>query len=55
MSEKDGAARAKQYREQAAACLEWANKMSLQSDRARMMDMAARWLDLAKEAETKEA
>ena len=53
MSDGESAHRAKQYREQAAACLDWANRMSLESDRVRMTDMALRWLDLAKEAEAK--
>jgi hypothetical protein len=43
--------RAKRYRDQAAACLEWASKMSLEADRTRMTEMALQWLDLAKEAE----
>ena len=42
---------AKRYQDQAAACLEWASRMSLEADRTRMTAMALQWLDLAKKAE----
>lgn len=53
MSEKSKSAKAAEYRRQAASCIEVANRMSLAADRARMMDMAQGWLDLAKQAESK--
>jgi putative IMPACT (imprinted ancient) family translation regulator len=40
------------YRKMAADCIEVAQRMSLKDDRARMMEMAQRWLDLAQQAET---
>jgi hypothetical protein len=43
---------AEQYRKMAADCIEVAQRMSLKDDRARMMEMAQRWLDLAQQAET---
>jgi hypothetical protein len=43
--------RAAEYRRLAAECLEVAERMSLRADRSRMMEMAQRWLDLAKKAE----
>jgi hypothetical protein len=43
--------RAAEYRRLAAECLEVAERMSLREDRARMMEMAQRWLDLAQKAE----
>ena len=42
--------RAAEYRKHAAVCLEVAGRMPLEADRARMTEMAQRWLDLAKEA-----
>ena len=47
--------RADEYRRLAADCLEVAERMSLREDRARMMEMAQRWLDLAKKAEADES
>jgi len=41
-----------EYRKMAADCIEVAQRMSLKDDRARMMQMAQRWLDLAQQAET---
>jgi hypothetical protein len=38
---------------EAAACIEVAERMSVQTDRARMVEMAQRWLDMAKDAEAK--
>jgi hypothetical protein len=43
--------KAEEYRRQAAACLEAAARMSLHSDRARLLEMAQHWLDLAVKAE----
>jgi len=43
---------AEEYRKMAADCIEVAQRMSLKDDRARMMEMAQRWLDLARQAET---
>jgi len=48
---KNGKDKAAEYRREAASCLEVAERMSLSADRARMMEMAQRWLDLAKKAE----
>ena len=42
------------FRRQAAACIEVAQRMSLREDRARMAEMAQRWLDLARQAEAAE-
>jgi len=39
------------FRRQAAACIEVAERVSLREDRARMMEMAQRWLELAQKAE----
>jgi hypothetical protein len=41
-----------EYRKMAAGCIEVAQRMSLKDDRDRMMEMAQRWLDLARQAET---
>jgi hypothetical protein len=38
---------------QAAACIEVAERMSVEADRARMVELAQRWLEMAKEAEAK--
>jgi hypothetical protein len=46
--------KADEYRRQAASCVEVAKRMSLLEDRARMTEMAQRWLDLASEAEAAE-
>jgi len=43
--------KAKRYREQAKACLDAAERMSLDDDRARMLQMAQQWLELAIKAE----
>ncbi|HZP79736.1 MAG TPA: hypothetical protein VFB45_26620 [Pseudolabrys sp.] len=43
--------KAAEYRREAAACLEVAERMSLESDKQRMLDMALRWLDLAEQAD----
>src|SRR5579862_9541367 len=43
------------YRRLAAECLEVAERMSLRADRARMIEMAQRWLDLAKKEEAKQS
>jgi len=42
---------AEEYRRQAAACLEVAQRVSVQKDRERMTEMAQRWLELAQKAE----
>ena len=47
----DGKHKEADYRKQASACLEVAERMSLQEDRARMVEMAHRWLELAQKAE----
>jgi hypothetical protein len=46
--------RTKRCGQQAAACFSWAEKVSLDTDRERLLDMAARWLELAKEAEAQD-
>jgi hypothetical protein len=46
--DKDDAA---EYRRLAASCLQVAERMSFKEDRTRMIEMAQRWLDLAKQAE----
>ncbi len=43
--------KAQEYRRQAAACLEVAERMSLNADRALMLEMAQQWLELARKAE----
>ena len=43
--------KAAEYRRMAASCLEVAERMSLDADRARLLEMARQWLDLAREAE----
>ena len=43
--------KAAEYRKQAAACLEVAERMSLESDRQRMIDMSLYWLGLAEKAD----
>jgi hypothetical protein len=47
---KDEAA---EYRKQAASCLEVAERMSLHSDRQRMIDMSLYWLELAEKADAR--
>ena len=51
----DEPSRADKYRRLAAECLEVAERMSLREDRARMMEMAHRWLELAVKAEERES
>ena len=43
--------KAAEYRRQAALCLDLAERISLDDDRARIMEMAKRFLDLAREEE----
>jgi hypothetical protein len=43
--------KAAEFRRQAAACLEVAQRMSLEEDRARMIEMAEHWFELARRAE----
>ena len=45
--------KAAEYRQKAALCLDVAERMSLKVDRDRMMEMAKRLLDLAREAQSK--
>jgi hypothetical protein len=45
--------KAAEYRRQAASCIQVAERMSVTDDRLRMMEMAQRWLDLARQAEEK--
>jgi hypothetical protein len=47
--------KAAEYRRLAAGCIQVAERTSLAADRLRMMEMAQRWLDLAKQAEEKQA
>jgi hypothetical protein len=47
----DGKDNAAEYRKQADACLEVAERMSLSTDRVRMLEMAQYWLELARKAE----
>jgi hypothetical protein len=47
-SQKDKAA---EFRKWAAECLEVAERMSLKGDKARMMEVAEHWLELARLAE----
>jgi hypothetical protein len=42
------------YRLMAAMCLDIANMMPLDSDRARMTDMAQKWLELAQRREAEQ-
>jgi hypothetical protein len=44
-----------EYRKMAADCIEVAQRMSLKDDRARMTEMAQRWLDLAQQADKLQA
>ena len=43
--------RAAEFRRQAAICLDVAQRISLKEDREQMMQVAERWLELAKRAE----
>ena len=43
--------KASDYRLMAAVCLEFANKMPPDSDRARVTDIAQKWLELAQKCE----
>jgi hypothetical protein len=43
------------YRHQAAMCMEVATRVSLRSDRERMVAMARRWMELAEKLETRAA
>jgi hypothetical protein len=45
--------RAEGYRKEAKTCLELAGRLSLDSDRARLTDMAMHWLRIAEIAEAK--
>jgi hypothetical protein len=42
---------AAQYRREAKACIDVAERISVREDRLRMMEMAQRWLELAQRAE----
>lgn len=44
--------KASEYRRLAAECLQIANNMSLNTERARLMEMAQKWLELAQKAES---
>ena len=46
--------KASEYRRLAAECLQIANNMSLNAERARLMEMAQKWLELAQRAEADE-
>ena len=46
--------KAAEYRRKAAMCLTVAERMSLDSDRAMMLEMAQNWLELAQRAEAGE-
>jgi len=48
----DGRKKAEDHRREAASCLEAAERMSAATDRARLMEMAQRWLELARAAES---
>jgi hypothetical protein len=43
------------YRSMAAMCLEVANQMSLESERARLTDVAQKWLELAQTSEAEKS
>jgi hypothetical protein len=47
----DSQSKAAEYRKKAVACLEIAERMSLNADRALMLEMAQQWLELARRAE----
>jgi hypothetical protein len=46
--------KASDYRLMAALCLDVANKMPLDSDRARITDIAQKWLELAQKREAEQ-
>jgi hypothetical protein len=46
--------KADEYRRQAQACLAMAQRVSKREDRVQMMEMAQRWLDLARQTEAKD-
>ena len=46
--------KADEYRRQAQACLAMAQRVSKREDRLQMMEMAQRWLDLARQTEAKD-
>jgi hypothetical protein len=46
--------KADEYRRNAQACLAMAQRVSKREDRVQMMEMAQRWLDLARQAEAKD-
>lgn len=48
-------ARAEGYRKEAQTCIELAGRMSMLSDRARLIEMAQHWLRMAEIAEAKAA
>jgi hypothetical protein len=50
----DSVSKASEYRRLAAECLQIANTMSLNGERARLMEMAQKWLELAQKAEAEE-
>jgi hypothetical protein len=50
----DRESKAAEYRRQAAAGLEIAERMSIRHDRALMLEMAQLWLELAQKAEAAE-
>lgn len=45
--------RAEGYREEAQACMDVAERISIKADRKRMVSMAKHWLELAQKAEAK--
>ena len=45
--------RADWYRKEAKTCLELSGRMSLNADRARLVEMANHWAELARRAEEK--
>ena len=47
--------RAAQYRKEAEICMDFASQISLKSDRAKLVEMAAHWISLAEIAEAKAA
>jgi hypothetical protein len=46
--------KASEYRKLAAECLQIANNISVNGERARLMEMAQKWLELAQKAEAEE-
>ena len=46
--------KASDYRLMAAVCLDFANKMPLDPDRARITDIAQKWLELAQRCEAEQ-